>query len=251
MGAAVADLPVGSIAAVGLVMVLGGLVRGFGGFGASMVWVAGMSLFVNPSSVVPTVLILEVLASLQLLPGVWRRVHWSSLRWLLVGVLVGLPLGMWVLVSVPDRPLRLTIAVTVAVAAVLMATGTGRAELPGRPGTIGVGTVSGALNGAFAMGGPPAILMYFSSPGHAAVGRASLIAYFLCTDVLGTVTASAAGLVDGDVVVQSLALWPIVLVSVAIGAAVQRRTDEAMLRRSVLWLLVPLACLLAGQALLA
>ncbi|MGH3359090.1 MAG: sulfite exporter TauE/SafE family protein [Nocardioidaceae bacterium] len=248
MAGAIWALPVGSAVAVGLVVVLGGLVRGFGGFGASMVWVAGMSLFVAPAAVVPTVLILEVLASAQLLPGVWRQVHWQSLRWLLVGVLAGLPFGMWALVSVPDRPLRLAIAVAVGLAAVLMATGAGRPALPGPSGTVAVGSVSGVLNGAFAMGGPPAILMYFSSPQQAAVGRASLIAFFLCTDVLGIAAASVAGLVDRSVVAQSLALWPVALITVAAGAVLQRRTDDATLRRVVLWLLVPLACLLAVDA---
>ena len=37
-------------------------------------------------------------------------------------------------------------------------------ELPGPAATAAVGGVSGVLNGAFAMGGPPAILLYFSSP---------------------------------------------------------------------------------------
>ena len=62
-------------------IVLGGVVRGFGGFGASMVWVIGSSLVLPPSSAIPTAFVLEVLASVQLLPGVWRQVHWRSLRW--------------------------------------------------------------------------------------------------------------------------------------------------------------------------
>lgn len=242
------ELPAGPIGAVAVVMVLGGLVRGFGGFGASMVWAAGMSLFLDPAVVVPTVLILEVAASVQMLPSVWRQVHWRSLGWMLAGVLIGLPVGTWVLVVAAERPLRLAIAVAIGAAAVLMATSRGRASLPGRPATVAVGSVSGVLNGAFAIGGPPAILMYFSSPQQVEAGRASLIAFFFCTDVLGIVVASTAGLVDGAVLGQSAALWPLSLVGIAGGALVHRRVGPDGLRNAALWLLLPLASLLAVDA---
>lgn len=241
-------LPAGAVLAVAVVVVLGGLVRGFGGFGASMVWAAGMSLFLDPVVVVPTVLVLEILASVQLLPSVWRQVHWRSMCWLLGGVVVGLPVGISVLVAADDRPLRIAIAASIGVAAVLMAIGPGRSTLPGRPATIAVGTASGVLNGAFAIGGPPAILMYFSSPRQVEVGRASLIAFFFCTDALGIVVASGAGLVDGAVLGQSAALWPLSLLGVAIGALVHRRVGPAVLRNAALWLLLPLAVLLAVDA---
>lgn len=244
----VLGLPAGAMIAVAAVVVLGGLVRGFGGFGASMVWVAGMSLFLDPVVVVPTVLVLEVLASVQLLPSVWGQVHWRSLRWLLGGVLLGLPVGIWVLAVAADRPLRIAIAVAIGAAAVLMATGRGRAALPGRTATVAVGSASGVLNGAFAIGGPPAILMYFSSPQQVEVGRASLIAFFFCTDLLGIAVASGAGLVDGAVLGQSAVLWPLSLLGIAAGAAVHRRVGAGSLRNAVLWLLLPLACLLAVDA---
>lgn len=242
------DLPASSVLAVAVVIAVGGLVRGFGGFGASMVWAAGMSLFLDPVVVVPTVLILEILASVQLLPSVWHQVNWRSLRWLLAGVAVGLPLGVWVLVRADDRPLRIAIAAAIAVAAVLMAFGRGRAELPGRPTTIAVGTASGALNGAFAIGGPPAILMYFSSPQQVEAGRASLIAFFFCTDALGVTVASGAGLVDRAVLGQATVLWPVSLLGVALGALVHRRVGPAVLRNAAVWLLLPLAGLLAADA---
>ncbi|WP_157182608.1 TSUP family transporter [Sciscionella marina] len=66
-------LPLAEVVAAILV---GGLVRRFGGFGASMVWVVGMSLVLPPATAIPTSLMLEVLASLQLLPRIWRDAHW-------------------------------------------------------------------------------------------------------------------------------------------------------------------------------
>ena len=47
-----------------------GWVRGFSGFGFSALMVAGISLVVAPSEIVPTILMLEVLASLHMMPRV-------------------------------------------------------------------------------------------------------------------------------------------------------------------------------------
>jgi uncharacterized membrane protein YfcA len=74
-----------------------------------MVWVGGMSLVLPPTTAIPTALLLEVIASLQLLPQAWRHAHWKSLSWMLGGVVLGMPLGTWALVSVPERPMRLAL----------------------------------------------------------------------------------------------------------------------------------------------
>ncbi len=245
--ATVWELPLSSWAIVVAVMLTGGVVRGFGGFGASMVWVTGLSLVIAPAAAIPTALILEVLASLQLLPSVWSQAHWASLRWLLVGVLIGLPFGTWALVWAPDTLMRLLIGVAVITATIVMALKVSAAALPGRAGTVAVGTVSGALNGAFAMGGPPAILMYFSSSAHAAAGRASLIVFFLCTDTLGIASASLGGLVTVPLLLQVLALFPASLIGVGVGSWWYRRTATVHFQRYVLWLLAALSCLVVGQ----
>lgn len=238
------------LAGVLAAILVGGFVRGFGGFGASMVWVTGMSLVLPPDTAIPTALMLEVLASIQLLPRVWRDAHWASLRWLLVGAVVGIPVGTVALVVVPERPMRLLVAVVVLAAALTMARGSHRSDLPGPTGAAATGLVSGVLNGAFAMGGPPAILMYFSSPRHVAVGRASLIAFFLCTDVLGTGSAATGGLVTPALLGQVAVLFPVSLVGVGLGALWFRRTGAAAFRRYVLWLLAGLSCLTLAQAIL-
>ena len=51
--------------------------------------------------------------------------------------------------------------------------------MPGRAATVATGALSGLLNGAFGIGGPPVILFFFASPAWVAVGRASVIAYSL------------------------------------------------------------------------
>jgi hypothetical protein len=231
-----------------VVIVVGGVVRGFGGFGASMVWVIGLSLVLPPSSAIPTAFVLEVLASVQMLPSVWRHVHWRSLRWLLLGAVIGTPVGTWLLKYLPVAPMRVLLACSVIAAAIAMASKYRASSLPGPVGTAAVGGVSGVLNGALAMGGPPAILMYFSSPAAAAAGRATLIVYFLGTDLWATATAAAGGLITAPLLGQFAVLFPVSLVGVAVGSLLFKRTPTADSSRYALWLLAALSCALLVQA---
>lgn len=52
----------------------GAFVRGYSGFGSALIWVSSLSLILPPTEVVPVVFVLDLSASLQLLPKVWRDI---------------------------------------------------------------------------------------------------------------------------------------------------------------------------------
>src|SRR5271167_1800334 len=97
------------------------VVRGYSGFGFSLLAIVALSLLLPPAQIVPSIFMMEVAASLHLLPGVWRDVHWRALRWLSLGCLVGTPFGVYALAHVPAAPLTLALAAFVLTAALLLA----------------------------------------------------------------------------------------------------------------------------------
>ena len=99
------------------VILLAGYVRGYGGFGFSMITVVGLTLLFPPAVVVPVVLLLEVLASAFLIAGVWHKINWPALLWLSIGVLVGTPAGVWLLGFLPEHLLKICIAIIIGVLA--------------------------------------------------------------------------------------------------------------------------------------
>src|SRR5512146_1895421 len=73
----------GWLLALSLACVLGAaVVRGFSGFGFSLLSITSLSLVMEPAEIVPSIFMLEIAASLPLLPGIWRDVHWRSIGWL-------------------------------------------------------------------------------------------------------------------------------------------------------------------------
>ncbi|WP_319522465.1 sulfite exporter TauE/SafE family protein [uncultured Desulfosarcina sp.] len=230
-------------------ILVAGCVRGYGGFGFSMITVAALSLVLPPERIVPMILMLEVGASLLLLPGAWSSVNWPALAWMLLGVGIGTPLGVWLLGNVSPACMKTAVAAIIFALAFILRKGVVVKRQPGRAQTVVTGTASGILNGAAAIGGPPAVLFFFSSPAGAAVSRASLIAYFLLTDILAAGTCLAAGLMTVNHARQALLMLVPMAIGLLAGQRMFHRTSETVFRKRVLLCLMGLSVLTLIKAL--
>jgi uncharacterized membrane protein YfcA len=146
--------------------------------------------------------------------------------------------------------MTLALAVIVMLAAVLLARGYALKSLPGPAVTFATGTASGLLNGSFGIGGPPVILFFFSSPAGAAAGRASMIAFFLITDVTGLAWQGWSGLLSATTLWRALLFGPALLGGLWLGNRGFLHADPVGFRRWVLRLLMLLAALVGGKALM-
>jgi uncharacterized membrane protein YfcA len=225
------------------------LIRGYGGFGFAMFAIVPLSLVLPPAQIVPSIFIMDFVAGLNLIPGVWRDVHWRALLWLTAGCLVGTPFGVFALAHVPAAPMTLALAVFVLCAAILLARGYALKALPGRAVTFATGSASGLFSGSFGMSGPPVILFFFSSPAGAAAGRASMIAFFLITDVTGLAWQGWSGLLNRDTLWRAVLFLPVLAAGVWLGNRGFKKSDPEKFRRWVLRLLMLLAVLTGGKAL--
>ena len=227
---------------------LAAIVRGFSGFGFSLLSITAISLILPPREIVPTIFLLEVAASINLIPSIWREIDWRSIRWLLLGYVVALPFGVFALARFPEPPMQLAMSIFVFGTAILMLRGFRLQKTPGAAATTTTGAASGILNGAFGIGGPPVVLFYFSTPAVAAVSRASVIAFFLSTDILGLGMLGYEGLVTSQSFAQFFAWLPALLIGVWVGAHGFKHMNQAMFRKAVLILLMALAVLTLAKA---
>jgi hypothetical protein len=244
------------VASLGVVFVAG-VVRGFAGFGFSALCVAGMALFLSPAQVVPTIFVLEVLASLTLLRGAWKDVDWGWLGALVLGNALCIPLGVALLAFVAETPLRLLIGALLLLAAALLRNGW-RLALPPTPGLrLGTGAVSGLVNGVAAIGGIAVAVMLSATPLAPAAMRATMILLFLFTDLYALLwawwmpVAGGEALFGPGTLVHALWLAPAMLAGIAVGQRAFVGVSPERFRRHVLDLLILVAGLSVLRALWA
>ncbi len=142
---------------VGLaVFVLAGIAQSVSGIGAALVSVPLVTLVVDPVSGVVAATAVSLFMAGQ--ASVRERDHVdrpAAGRLLLAGTL-GMPVGLWLLVALPETALTVLMAVTVAVALVLVG---GRVRVGGGAVTTWFcGALSGTLLTSTAMNGPPLVL---------------------------------------------------------------------------------------------
>jgi uncharacterized membrane protein YfcA len=236
--------------AVGFIF-LAAIVRGYSGFGFSLLAITALSLLFAPAQVIPAIFMLEIAASIHMLPGLWRDIHWGSVLPLIVGTAIGTPFGVYALAHVPVPPMQVALACFVLVATALLWRGFALKAMPNRPATLGIGAAAGVANGAFGIGGPPVVLFYFSSPAGAAAGRASVIAFFIATDLVGLGFLSREGLVTRAAALKAIVFLPALIAGVWLGGRSFKSADPQTFRKYVLAILAVLALLTAAKGIAA
>lgn len=229
---------------------LAGIVRGFSGFAFAALVVISVSFVLPPMTVVPAVLILEVIAGIHLLPSIWRTVHWQSILIIVAASVIATPFGVYVLANVPAEPMKLALAVITFVAAAVLATGYQLKRMPRPAETAATGVAAGLLNGAFGIGGPPIIVFFLGSPLALDAGRASIVASFLAMDIAGLISLFGFGMYTRESLTLTVLALPALVVGVYIGARLVGKLDERAARKGVIAILMGLSLIMGYRSLL-
>lgn len=228
--------------AVGLGFVfLAGVVRGITGFGYALIVISGLNLVAVPVEVVPVATILDFVAGVHMFPQVRKQVHWSGARWLGLGALIGIPIGVMLLVRLDADLMRLGISAAILISVFLIARGFALSGVPGRGLQCLTGGMSGFLSGAGGIPGPPVILLYLSSPLPVATTRATTVTFFLLVDVVALVGMASQGLVDQQTLMRAAVLVPATFIAIHVGNRLFAIATPAQVKRLALGLLGLLA----------
>lgn len=242
-------LSAASIAVAVAGVFVGALLRGFTGFGLPLAAVPALTLVLAPALVVPSMLLLQILATLQALPRIYRAIHWPALAWLGCGALVGIPAGTTLLARLPPDAMRLLIGLVMLVAVAVLWRGFRFAHMPGVPARLGVGVLAGVMSGAAAMPGPPVVVFFLASPASAAVSRASLQTFFMLTGLASLGLATASDLVTWTTVLLALLLTPALALGTWSGEWLFRRTEGRNYRPAALAVLLVIGTVATARAL--
>ena len=238
-----ADWAVG-VPAQGLLIALGvaaaaGLMRGFAGVGSGMLMAPVFAILFGPVHTVAVILLMEIVVTAQLLPGVHRAINWKVIAppWGLRPPIF-MPAGSWLLVSLdPDLTARMIAFVVVAFSIVLMVGWRydGEKKLWA---SVGVGALSGVLMASTSLGNPPVMAYLLSSRDAAATNRANFTGYFALTLLALIAMMALAGLIDRNALATAAILLPVFMAAAWVGSKLFRRSSETLYRRVALGLLL-------------
>jgi uncharacterized membrane protein YfcA len=229
----------------GVATLLGGLVRGAAGFGGALVMVPLLATVSVPAAAVSLVLVIESAGYVDMLRHRGREIDWRAITPLTAAAIVTVPIGVYGITHFSVPLMTRVIAVCVMASALVLMSGWRYARTPVLPVTLGVGAVSGLLEGVAGVPGPPVALFLYGGPQSARTVRDNLVGYFLVLDLLTLAAFALQGSVTREVLWLAAPSLPLSLLANWGGVRLSSVLPDAVLRRIALGLI-----LAAGMGLL-
>lgn len=234
------------IAAILLVTLAAGLLRGFSGFGSSLLLVPVLGLALGPVAAVAIGTLLEALATLMLVPSSLAHTTRRRLATMGVSALVAIPAGHLALRELDPLLSNLAISAAVVAMAGLMWRGMSLPLPRGTAGEAAAGVASGFLTGFGSIGGPPLVLYILAGSGPALRKRADLIVVSGVAQLAAVASMSLFGLLTFDGAGSAAWLAPVFFGGGVLGARLFRRASERAYQQVALGALFVAAVALLG-----
>jgi uncharacterized membrane protein YfcA len=220
-----------------VVVSLAGVVAGTTGFGFALVAVPVLMLLLPPRTVVPLIQILSLgTQAMILLEG--RRHLLVKRVWLLIlGGMVGVPAGTYLLLLGDSGALQTITGAVVILGALALAAGWRWQLRNERGASLPVGLMSGALAGSTGLPGPPVILFFTNQGVDKQAFRVNLALHFACLNVVAIASALVAGLGSRQLLESVIILLPALILGTASGIYLSKRVNQARFQRIVLVIL--------------
>ena len=219
-----------------------GLMRGFAGVGSGMLMAPFFAILFGPVQTVAVIILMEIVVTAQLLPGVHREIRWRAIAPMGVAAAVFMPAGSWILVSLDPEMLARFIALVVVVFSIILMIGWRHGGKHRIWMSGGIGAISGVLMASTSIGNPPVMVYLLSGPDSAATNRANFTGYFAVTLVALIALMAFGGLIDRGAVLTAAILLPVFMVGAHVGSRLFRKSSEALYRRVALGLLLVVGC---------
>lgn len=231
-------LDAGTLVVIAGAAAIGGFLRGFVGFGGALALVPALALVLGPRLAVAVASFVGLPAVFQLLPEAMRHADRRRIGPVALAILLGAPLGSLVLTTIDQR--LMTGAIGALVMAMALATWrTPSKRLARRPWiNVVAGGLSGVLQGAAGIGGPPSVAVLMAQGGEVRQLRADVLAITASIALCGLASHWWFGVLSWNAAAIALLLLPFFVGFTALGSRYFDRGGARHFRVAALFVLL-------------
>jgi uncharacterized membrane protein YfcA len=227
---------------------LGGFVQGLSGFAFSLVAIPIWTWLVAPQLIGPMSVFGSMIGALMTLGVVRAEFDWRRTWPFVLGGVVGVPIGVYVLSYLNPVVFKTAIGglLVVYCPTLLTVRRLPRVSQGGRSADAAVGLVGGVMGGIAGLTGPMPILWCMLRGWSLPAQRAVFQVFSIAMQALALTIYGGSGMLNGEVLSHFALIAPAMLVPALIGTRLYRRIDPIAFRRLILMLLT-----VSGSVLLA
>ena len=220
------------------------LIRSTFGFGNALLAMPLLSLVIGLKEAAPLVALVGTLVSIVMLLQGWEETRWKDIGGLLLASLLGMPLGIFLLVAVPEGIVIRILGIILIGFGFYNLIGIELPRIDSGWLVVPFGLLAGVLGSAYNTNGPPVIIYGVFRGWSRDQFRASLQGFFLVTNLLIITGHGISGLWTSRIVILFLASILPVLGAVFLGERIASRFSQEVFDRVIYYLLIVLGLLL-------
>jgi uncharacterized membrane protein YfcA len=238
-------LTAGGVVVLMAATLLGGLVRGFTGFGFAMVFMPLASIVLGPVAALGLIWFIDLPFALPIAARSARQAEWREILPLLLTAPLALPVGIWLLIWLDRETMRWILALLVLFTVAVMASGW---RYHGRPTvllSLGVGALSGLFNGMASIGGMPLAVFWLGAQRNDRhKTRANMQTFFGISTLISGAILWWKGILTGGALLMAVPLFALYGAGLWVGTHGFRLASEESFRR-VAYLVIFLSALIS------
>lgn len=223
-------------------------VQGATGFGFSLLAVPLLALVMPLSSIVPVLVIFSLFLNIIVFFKLKGEVNKIQIGLLIGFGLISIPIGINALQGLDENLIKLTVGIVIIISAIAMQFGIKIKFKNQKIAYALTGFLSGILNGASSLSGPPVILLLSNEGADKAKFRKTLATYFLTLNLFSVPFFIMKGMVTNSVITDTIKLFPALIIGVLVGVGLGNKLPENIFRKISLLLIFVMGVLTVVSA---
>lgn len=233
-----------TIAIVTAIIFISTLTRSTLGFGDGLLGMPLLTIVIGIEGATPLIAFVATTVTVIILRNSWRQVD-ARIAWrLIIGSLVGIPIGLLLLTNIPGVIVKSILGIVLVLFGLYNLFTPTFPELKHDRFAFLFGFVAGILGGAYNTNGPPAVIYGTIRRWPPTLFRATLQAYFFPTGLMILLGHGFAGLWTRDVVLLYGYVLPVVFLAIWLGGILNKHFATEQFRLIVYGFLVVIGTVL-------
>ncbi|MCF6322504.1 MAG: sulfite exporter TauE/SafE family protein [Rhizobiaceae bacterium] len=225
-------------------VIIGGIARGFSGFGTGMIVVPVAAAMFSPQVALILLVVMDSWPSAIPAIQARKKVQWGEVKPIIFGFVLALPLGITFVKIGDPIMLRWFISIIIFFAVTILWSGWQYRGPRSAPISTGVGALCGFLGGATQIPAPPAIIYWMAARTGAGVVRANILMLFFITEFFSIGGFWLGGLFTWEAALKGILASPVYFIGIMIGSRLFTLATEKT-SRTITFVLILSAAILS------
>ena len=219
---------------IALVVIFSGFLRGFIGFGSGLIMIPTLSYFYSPVFAMVFNIVIEIPATIYLTFVGIKKSNLKEITPMMFTMMLTIPFGTIFLVSVDEQIIKTFMSLLLIFFVILIATGWRIKSTITKYVLVLGGAISGLMQGATGMGGPPYVTVLLSKNDSDDVARANILVITSGLVISAIISLYYFGLFTKDILLTGAISAPIYVFATYIGTKFFNYSGNKYFRNSSL-----------------